>query len=478
MSGWASWGRVAELAVAFGNSLKASNIDIAALNKAANSLFAAVGMTLLEFGAVGDGIADDTAAVLAAMKHGGPVDWLNKTYRITTGIDARLAGSAVWKSKGATIKLDSAVMHRRAVNVELDGYSLTIRGTKLIVDASQKAVTALRIVNSSLTEADLIAEGLVARSAFRADKSMAGGDGMFIAGNFGRVILSRPEVHDCFMAVGAEVFGSQGIFGLSVAGLGDLYARHIVIRDAVVRNVWSLDPAYINDQDGIRIFQAMTNPDATCLIDGYTCENVANRAVKLHSAPNATIKNVRRVLDAAVVPQTVDFSNPDFDAQQAPAIFESIKVHYNGRCHTEVIRAATDRGDYRFGGSQIDGLSILVENLAGNAIRAIGLTSTAGDAGTVFPDSYYRTTVNNVTTVGPISKLMTVNLRGAGTNFFAVSNIVAELTAEAFSASGSSTAGLVVVVSSIINTGAAVPLATGFGGLRTVTASGQHGLVA
>lgn len=436
----------------------------------------ATGKTPLDFGAVGDGMADDTAAVLATMQHPGTVDWLDKTYRITSPVAATLTGPTFWRSRGATIRLDSPVAVSRGVSIDVNGFPLILEGPRLEIDGGGKAVTAIRISNTvAPANPDLTLTGLVARNAYRATTALAGGDGIYITGGFRKTTLIRPEAHDCFMATGAAIMGSQGIFGISVAMSDGRGSQHILIRDALVRNVWSEDPTYTSDQDGIRIFQGMTTAEATCLIDGYVCENVANRAVKFHSVPNGICQNVRRLLDGAVVPQTVNFDNADFDAQQAPAIWRYIQVHYKGRCHNEIIRAVTDPGDYRYGGAQVDGIDALIEDLAGNAMRVVTANSSAGDAGTPSPDSQLRLSVQNVTIVGPVARIIGMNVRGAGLNILTANNLIADVTEVAIAAGGSASATLAATVANVVNTAAAVPLSTGFTGLRTIAASGQHG---
>lgn len=475
--------RVQELARAFRESLTTTdgkateaNTKATAADTKATAAQRSAGLTPLDFGAVGDGAVDDTAAVRAAMQHPGTIDWLDRVYRITTPVTATLTGPTFWRSRGAVIRLDSPDAVRMAVTIEVNGQNLILEGPRLEVDGGRKAYTAIRIANTVSSAApDLTLTGLVGRNAYRSNTAFAGGDGIYITGGFRKTTLIRPEALDCHMASGAAIVGAQGIFGITVAMSSGRGSQHILIRDALVRNVWSEDPLFTNDQDGIRIFQAMTTAEATCLIDGYVCENVANRAVKFHSVPNGICQNVRRLLDAAVVPQTVDFDNPDFDAQQAPAIFRNIQVHYKGRCHNEIVRAVTDRGDYRYGGAQVDGIDGLVENLAGNTISVVRTTSTAGDAGTPSPDSQLRLVVQNVTIVGPVARLIEMNVRGAGLNILTANNLIGDVTEAAIVATGSAAATLEVTVGNIANTATPVPVSSGFTGSSTITVTGQRG---
>lgn len=414
------------------------------------------------FGAVGDGVADDTNAVVRSMLYDGSIDWLNKTYRITNSVYASRTSNVNWKSSGARIFLDRTSQVSRSFSLDMNGYNFNLQGTGFEIDAGGKAVTAIRIDDNSALRPDLNAEKLIARNAYRSDKSISGGDGIFISGGFGRVNLFGPEVHDCYMAVGAGISQSQGIFGITITQGSGRYSKHILIKDSLVRNVWSQDPSYTNDQDGIRIFQDMLDADSTCFIDGYICENVSNRAVKLHSGPNCVVQNVNRVLDSSVVPQSVNFQNPDFDSQQASARFRNIKVHYKGICHQELIRVSTDVGQFLYGSGQVSGVDLFVDSVSDNTIRMFVCNSAADN-------TFYNVSISDVNVVGKVLRILSVNTRGTGENAVVVSNVIADCIETGFVAVGATLAKLEVCVSNVVNLGTPAILSSGFSGARVIT---------
>lgn len=208
-----------------------------------------------DFGAVGNGLADDTLALNAALASGRALYWGGPTdvYRITSGLSRTLTNPMVWRSDGATIILDSPASIQRAVAIVAAGFDITIEGP-LTIDAQTKAFTALRFENTGAF-CNFSAKGLRVRNVHRADLSMTGGDGIHIRGAFTTVNLVEPDIRNVTMAAGAGEFSVQGISGISVVAAGaGLAPVEVNIVSPFIDGVYSLDPAYMADQDGIKIF--------------------------------------------------------------------------------------------------------------------------------------------------------------------------------------------------------------------------------
>jgi hypothetical protein len=92
-------------------------------------------LTPESFGAIGDGIADDTAAVQAALNAGGTLS-LAGTYRHTAVLVANVAGATILGpgTLKATVPLRSA-LKIAASNVTIDGVNLTMQVASARLDA-------------------------------------------------------------------------------------------------------------------------------------------------------------------------------------------------------------------------------------------------------------------------------------------------------------------------------------------------------
>jgi hypothetical protein len=205
-------------------------------------------VTPLLFGGVGNGTFDDTAAVNAALADGRPVNWLDKSWRITSPINFTAVQDISWQSRGATIRYDGAIA-QRAVYLNLAGKNFS--GTLF-----------------------------------------AGGEGLMIEGNFERVDLVRPTVKNIRMATGAGSSGTQGIRGIGVIASTTTpfrAARQVIITDADIDTVMSEDPAYQSDQDGLAIFSAedivgaVAPYETKAFIRGGRFRNCFGRSIKLQT---------------------------------------------------------------------------------------------------------------------------------------------------------------------------------------------------
>lgn len=239
--------------------------DATAVPSTVNKRLRHLPVTPQDFGAAGDGVTDDSAAIdkvlTFAQINDRTVDWgdASKTYRITTTLIRNYASDGFrWVSSGATILFDPAAHMREAVQLTASGGTYQIDG-KLVIDANRKANIGFLFQNTtdgSLSSyyGDFIATDLNVRNPYRDTTTFTGGDGIYIRGAWSKVILVRPDVRNCAMAAGAGVPGSQGIFGITVANYNSVSFKYCSIVDPFVDGVYSEDNTYVGDQDAIRIF--------------------------------------------------------------------------------------------------------------------------------------------------------------------------------------------------------------------------------
>lgn len=410
------------------------------------------------FGAGGLGATDDTAALVAALTSNRPVDFERGVY-LHSGIDISI-GYMVWKSSGAQLVYSGPQIQ--------NGFKATLGLSKvhtiegeITFDGGGTAHVAGRFASAALVGTaydalpSLTIKNIIGKNAYRASTAFADGDALSIDGGFQKVDIDGVIARDSYMAVGAEVFGVYGIFGLSLRSLNSRFAQHITINNYHIENIWSEDATYTSDQDGIRIFQDMDDEGATCKITNGVSRNVSGRSIKLHSAPNAIVDGLHIERRSTVVPQQGLYSTPDIDCQQAPAIVKNISFVYDGVWRGSVVQNWTDRGQFRYGHSGTDNIKGIMINTAGQAMNVVSLT-TSLDPAPADTSSDLHANISNIEVSGEVANAVRVNVVGTGSNTVTLVNVTGDFTEGAVEFAGVDTADVTVLAVNVVNVGEAV----------------------
>ena len=439
------------------------------------------------WGAKADGLTDDAAAIRKAVGSGLPLSWGSETYRV--GSELLFSGvSSDWESDGATIFYAPPAPTQRAIHFTM-GLNETFRSKgKLHLAVNNKAfdgfsATATTVYTDAVKDwPDFVADDLSVTKARRSSLSFTGGNGIVIIGGFRRVILNRPVVTNCTMAAGAEVFGAQGIFGITIGrvnGTNSISPDYALIQDPYVDYVASDDPAYLNDQDGIRMFSERRRdgiaPDRRqYIVRGGKIKNARNRSIKMQTQ-NGLIEGVFLEKDQATLnlPNGMTI-NPDIDWQINGGTTRDITVHYDEATPPEIVRLVSHRVDETFTTGVLDGVSGYIKLNALATAPILAYANANSDA----PITRHDVKVLNVSLKGPISEVLRIAQRGVSSDRASVENIDAEITTAIFAPTNSSAGTLFAFARNVWNRGASlVPLGTGISNDRIVSAQGCTGFI-
>jgi hypothetical protein len=229
------------------------------------------------FGAVGDGIADDTAAIQACLAAQKPVDWQGLTYKITAPILQACTKDVVWYGNGATIVYDPpahteyAIRLTNAVVIDYFINDITINGSKL-------CNTVLGVLSTSgmpTPAPNFIANNLFVEKAKRLN-TFNGGSGIFIRGSFDLVSFSGGGARDCELPAGQGTPGSIGISGIAVTWFStSSFVRRMVCSGITVLKIYSSDLSYQDDQDGVTYFAPDESLGGNKVASQFWCGNAS-----------------------------------------------------------------------------------------------------------------------------------------------------------------------------------------------------------
>lgn len=386
--------------------------------------------TVSEFGAVGNGIADDSDALIAAITSGHPLDWENKNYRITRELTAVTNHVIDWISSGAVIRMDTATHQYACLHLSVGEFKHSVVGV-LEIDAQKKANVGLRAYPTTPSASpDFLAEDLFVRNVHRTS-AFADGDAIFLDRGWGTVTLVRPKIRDLTMAVGAGVAGVYGIFGITVSrgGSGGVYAAKCVnIVHADIDGIWSEDPAYLSDQDAIRVFTRYGGSatggkqnEMTFTVLGGVVKDVRGRSVKGQTEKGGVdgLSVIRTTRASAGVAQRLN-ANADIELQTGGGFIRNIEFSYSGFVPHVVARII--QADFTVAYSTPPIISNINGTVTGSISPVTAVRFSLGDSSTSGPgsDKFFNVMASNVNIVAevPLGNAIDFTRSGAQTNSF------------------------------------------------------------
>lgn len=289
-------------------------------------------VTAKDFGAVGDGVADDTAALLAVFNYAIPLKisvTLEGTYRITGPIQpyaTRASGGLHIVCKGnVTITVDSAATgFSDILYFGTTAYNnATITGGNLSIDGSNKAGRGITIRHDATTNGVVnIASVVQIKNILETDASATReNQALSVYGRYTSVTIQQPFVQNVNRtnAAGATK-------GISVAQLDGI----CTINQPYIENVLCVSSAN-TDADGLAVFGyqasgATSARQGTAIINEPTFVNCQGRSFKGQISDAAIYRpRVKRTGAVIAIRQGVDF---DFQLSGDALLHEPVYEYY------------------------------------------------------------------------------------------------------------------------------------------------------
>lgn len=397
-------------------------------------------VSIKDFGAMGNGIKDDTTAIYTALSSNQVIFFPKGTYKITQSIDVSAAWCII--SDNATILYDGPSGVNYVIANTPTG-DCVIKGS-LTINGQSKAHKGIYISNNTDIFYTFESYRLACINFYKSNISYTA-DGVWLEGAFSVVKFIDYYAKNIVLGTGAGNPGISGVRGATVKATSNTrLPKKVEFIRAYIEDVYSEDLTYSYDQDGLGIFSpedtAMTDtmPDTgmDILVDGCTFINTIGRAVKIQ-AQKGIISNsmveLSREVNHTTFGTAFDFQTGGGTAVNLTAIYRSSAIHAN----TVILNSPQTSGLYPLMGS-VRNIKVLISD---DATTPVGCVVRLGSR-TTDPQAYC---VSDITARGPITAL--VELRPtAGT----LMNVIAE------NLRGNPTTGFVYGIASVPATGSIV----------------------
>ena len=271
-------------------------------------------VSVKDFGAVGDGATDDTAAISSAIDAamGSTLFFPAGTYLMnqtgTNQISKTLSGNMTLRGDNATIKADPASQVNQMIYVtQANQYNVSISG--LIFDANLKAQSLIRIDNNTGTAGASTALATIDNCEFRNGLAIVGGVGgstgtigLLLAGGWKHVSITNTKVINMNRQVGSNTPSSTGTIGIAVTNQSGLYCESANVSGCLIADILNSETtagASNQDTDGLSIFGGLSPTGSTYIPCAYTVTNntfvnCKGRSVKIQSDQVNISNNVFR----------------------------------------------------------------------------------------------------------------------------------------------------------------------------------------
>lgn len=188
------------------------------LTKATYSMIDGAPANVLDFGAVGNGVTDSTAAFVSALQSGAENIYVpSGTYALASNLSATLVSNVVLFGPGKIVYTGATNNVLPLMTVETSGYSFTVDG--LSFDGADKISSGLRVYNTAAVVLYTLPNCTINACTFYQFRMNVAGiwnQGAFVSGSFQLVTISNNRVRKITRAAGTGTPGSTGTEGIAV----------------------------------------------------------------------------------------------------------------------------------------------------------------------------------------------------------------------------------------------------------------------
>lgn len=298
-------------------------------------------VTPFDFGAVGDGLTDDSVAIQACVNDGRAIYFLNSTYLCNSAITLSTSSNINWFGNQATIKYSGSqleyfikITQTSPINVNIDG--VNIDGGSSV----NKVFECRNSINNSTGESTVSLRNMTVQKAKRMNL-YSGGSGVYIRGGHSVVLLSNVTIKDCVLPPGQGTSGVIGIAGLTVvADSVTSWCKRLNLTNVNVTKVYSSDLSYQDDQDGLQYFV----PDGTDIkkesvlfATGCVFINCYGRSIKTQCRD--TYVNQSKFVRTEGLSSF--YGNTEIDAQTGSLVIGDSDFEYNNGYQPQIVTNAS-----------------------------------------------------------------------------------------------------------------------------------------
>lgn len=301
-----------------------------------------------EKGGVGDGVADDTAAILQCIQSGRPINtgldgevWrLGQTLSATLSNDLRLTGYGNFLFAPSSARQYGVFINTNGKSVSSDGYQY--------FNFQDLAYNGIAFVNDTDTLSYFDMDGVLhVENVFRSGTLYTGDAGITVNGKFDGV-FDHVKVRRVSVLPAAAVSGVAGACGILVKSLSASRApRNIGFGILDLNSIYKRDSPDNVDQDGARLYAAEDTPgdlrpyDTKYTIDHLIARNCVGRSLKIQADWSTVSKaTITRETEAGVY--TGVQGGAEIDSQTGGLIIGDVTANYTGGApHTLILFSGT-----------------------------------------------------------------------------------------------------------------------------------------